>query len=260
VTAIRTYPRRTPTSPPAQRRRPVTLRRRRRFRGPKHDLWVVPYADMMTLLFALFVVLYALGEIELSRLSELRRSIAFAFHYDGPPNGHTEPGMFEQGTSGGELIDGVELVNAQWGPMERFLHQTLVPEFEKVTGTSLEVVITDDSMDVTAPLDAFWDAGEVDVREDVQVWLVGLFEGIQAYAAETRVRVRVPDVAIGKDANGVQIRAEELCSRRLARLRELLRRIPAVDPRRVVSELALLPPSVEDWERAGRITFAFSNP
>lgn len=247
-------------APPSVHRKPVLLRRRKPPRGPKHDLWVVPYADMMTLLFALFVVLYALGEIKMSRLAELRRSIAFAFHYEGLTSGQTDPGTFESGASGGEMLEGVELVNAQWGPMEQFLHKTLAPQFEKLTGSSLEIVLSDSGMDVTTSLEAFWASGEIGVRDDVQVWLVELFEGIWDYASDVRVRILVPDVAIGRDASGVQVRAEELCGRRLDRLRALLRRIPAVDPRRVVTELALAPPSVESWERAGRITFSFSNP
>ena len=40
--------------------------------GPRHDLWVVPYADMMTLLFALFVVLYAMGVQDLEKLKTVR--------------------------------------------------------------------------------------------------------------------------------------------------------------------------------------------
>ncbi|MCH7861030.1 MAG: hypothetical protein IH998_04915, partial [Proteobacteria bacterium] len=34
------------------------------------EAWVISYADMVTLLFALFVVLYALGEIKLSKLKD----------------------------------------------------------------------------------------------------------------------------------------------------------------------------------------------
>ena len=47
------------------------------------EAWVISYADMVTLLFALFVVLYALGEIKLSKVKELARSVAFAFSFEG---------------------------------------------------------------------------------------------------------------------------------------------------------------------------------
>ena len=35
-----------------------------------HERWVISFADMMTLLFALFVVLYALGQADLSKAKD----------------------------------------------------------------------------------------------------------------------------------------------------------------------------------------------
>ena len=40
-----------------------------------HERWLVSFADMMTLLFALFVVLYAMSQIDLERLRKLKKSI-----------------------------------------------------------------------------------------------------------------------------------------------------------------------------------------
>ena len=36
-----------------------------------HERWVISFADMMTLLFALFVVLYAMGVQDLEKLKDL---------------------------------------------------------------------------------------------------------------------------------------------------------------------------------------------
>ena len=43
-----------------------------------HERWVISFADMMTLLFALFVVLYAMGVQDLEKLRQLKQSIQFA--------------------------------------------------------------------------------------------------------------------------------------------------------------------------------------
>lgn len=259
MTALGSPPRVQPSALPGVRPR-QKRRGIRRMRGPKHDLWVVPYADMMTLLFALFVVLYALGEVKLSKLTELRRSMAFAFHAGDDSGGFSQEGEFERSEGSGELVDAPELINAQWGAMERFLHESLVDEFKKVSGKMLEIAVTEDSMTVTAPLDSFYAADGLSPQEDVQRWVVELFDGIWDYAAEVRVRIDVPDVITARDLSGMPVRAEELCARRLGRMRELLRLIPAVDPRQVISELRVTPPVDGDWQRAGRITFSFSNP
>jgi chemotaxis protein MotB len=44
-----------------------------------HERWIVSYADMVTLLFAVFVVLYAIGDTNPEKLEEVRASIEKAF-------------------------------------------------------------------------------------------------------------------------------------------------------------------------------------
>jgi chemotaxis protein MotB len=44
-----------------------------------HERWIVSYADMVTLLFALFVVLYAIGETNPEKLEQVRTSLDKAF-------------------------------------------------------------------------------------------------------------------------------------------------------------------------------------
>ena len=61
-----------------------------------HERWVISYADMVTLLFALFVVLYAIGEVKLKKLKEVKQSLAWAFSFEG--SGKTqEDGLFNKG-------------------------------------------------------------------------------------------------------------------------------------------------------------------
>jgi hypothetical protein len=230
--------------------------------GPKHDLWVVPYADMMTLLFAVFVVLYAIGEVRLQKLEELRRSLSNAFRVGS--GGHADAGAYDLGpvATGGELLDGFELITAQPGPMKQFLLEALPGEFREVTGRSLEIVMADDTVAFEAPLAAFYEAGADLPRAEVRRWLVGMFENAFGFAATVRIRIEAPDVVVGRDADGTARRSEVPCERRLAGLRQVLRRIPQVETRQVTTEFRALPPVVDPgtWEQAGRIVFAFSTP
>lgn len=235
--------------------------RRVELKGPKHDFWIVPYADMLTLLFAVFVVLYAIGEVRLQKLQELRRSLSSAFRVS--QSGYADEGEFDLGpvASGGDLIEGFELINAQPGPMKEFLLETLPERFERITGRSLEIVLLDDTVAFHAGLADFYEPGAVLPREDVQLWLIELFEGARSVASKVRIRIEAPDVVVGRDENGRAVRSDAPCEARLVKLRALLRRIPQVENRFVTTEFRPRPPilDADTWEQQGTISFAFSN-
>ena len=54
----------------------------KKHKHPEHEnleRWLVSYADFITLLFAVFVVLYAMGQIDLAKLKKVQVSISSAF-------------------------------------------------------------------------------------------------------------------------------------------------------------------------------------
>src|SRR3954469_3184543 len=55
----------------------------KRHRGSGHEaneeLWIVSYADMMTLLFGFFVILYSLSNVDDRKLSVVGKQLAAAF-------------------------------------------------------------------------------------------------------------------------------------------------------------------------------------
>lgn len=48
-----------------------------------HERWMVSYADFMTLLFALFVVMYAVSRADVRKVQQVAASIRFATHFEG---------------------------------------------------------------------------------------------------------------------------------------------------------------------------------
>ncbi|MBK8975834.1 MAG: hypothetical protein IPM29_07895 [Planctomycetes bacterium] len=232
----------------------------RRDTGPKHDLWVVPYADMMTLLFAIFVVLYSIGETRIQKLEELRQAIAFHLSLGGGVSEGTMPSAGAS-ESYGDLTDGVQLINAQPAEMKRFVSETLPDSFLEAAGKSLEILLTDDTIEFVADLDSFYEPGEVAPRRQVQDWLLRMFEGMWGNVSEVRIIVEAPDNVIGRDATGQAVRTDALSEQRLQRLRTMLRRLPVVDTQAVVSEFRSLPQtSRANWQLDGRIHFAFADP
>ncbi len=193
-----------------------------------HERWVISYADLVTLLFALFVVLYAMGVVELEKLEQLQQSIQFAFHIEG--EGKTkEEGLYDFGTGDGQLPDAVPLLNSQKAEMEEFIQETLPEEFEKVTGTSIDIVQTDDTITVRANLSSFFAPGEsLPLKPRVQLWFNELVKHSINFTSHIRIRIETPDVVIGRDQNNRSIRSSRLCLERLEYLRHVMTLMPKI--------------------------------
>lgn len=67
------------------------------------ERWLVSYADFMTLLFATFVVLYALSQMDLAKLKELKASIRKAF---------SAPTIMDSESSGGKKSNDPSLLES----------------------------------------------------------------------------------------------------------------------------------------------------
>ena len=68
-----------------------------------HEAWVIPYADMLTLLMGLFLVLWSMSTTDLAKLEQLRDSLAEGFGM-GSTSDAAPPSVIE--SSEGGLLDG----------------------------------------------------------------------------------------------------------------------------------------------------------
>jgi chemotaxis protein MotB len=227
-----------------------------------HERWVISYADMVTLLFALFVVLYALGEVQLRKLKELKKSVQFAFHFEG--SGKTkDEGIFDKGEAGGSLQMPAPLLTAQKKEMQEFLLETLPREFEEKTGKSLDIVQTDDTVAFSAPLSAFFPKGQVYLRPSVNTWLQDVVKGAYSFTSRIRVRIEAPNVRIGTAQDGTAVNSNKQCLQRLATLQGFLR-LSALDEDvqlefRYADAHKLGPIGPGGWEDQAMLRLAFTN-
>lgn len=226
-----------------------------------HERWVISYADLVTLLFALFVVLYALGEIKLKKLKELKQSMAFAFHFEGA--GKTfEEGIHEKGDVGGDLLEAAMILNPQRGDMKEYLLQNLPEEFEEISGRSLDIVLSDDTVAFSGPLSAFFAPGSKRLRAEIHPWLTRLVEGAHGVASQVRLRIDAPRIRIGRvQATGAPYYSRDLCLERLGFLDSLVSLMGNVSEGDITHEFKTLerPASPSNWEDLSTITVAFSN-
>jgi chemotaxis protein MotB len=84
-----------------------------------HERWAVSYADMMTVLVGLFIVLYSISQVDQAKFEELRQSLAVGF-------GHQAPSMLEGSTG---ALTGVEVTE-------------ITPELAPEAGAATTPVVT----------------------------------------------------------------------------------------------------------------------
>lgn len=227
-----------------------------------HERWVISFADMMTLLFALFVVLYALGVQDLEKLKELKKSIQFAFNIEG--EGKTkDAGIFDQQSGGGDVAVPAPLVTAQDGEMREFLKEML-EDYTDAAGKSLDVVQTDDSVSVTAPLSDFFPADKpYPIKREVLAWLTRTVEGSLTFTSDIRLLIQAPEVRIGQTPQGGAVTSIALCWERLNALERLIRTNPQVRDGMVGMEFRrqkqVAGKVIQHWEDEARVTIVFSN-
>lgn len=227
-----------------------------------HERWVISFADMMTLLFALFVVLYALGVQDLEKLKKLSKSIQFAFNIAG--EGKTkDTGIFNQQQGAGSVALPAPLITAQDGEMREFLKE-LLEQYREVAGKSLDFDQTDDSQSFTAPLSDFFPEREpFPIKREVQGWLDKAIDGSLTFTSDIKVLIEAPDVIIMRKANGASVTAQQLCVERLLAIERVVRKNPNV--RDSMVEVAFRRqkpgpgPKGGSWEDQATVSIVFSN-
>ncbi|GIU90386.1 MAG: hypothetical protein KatS3mg010_1485 [Acidimicrobiia bacterium] len=98
-----------------------------------HEAWVIPYADLLTLLMAMFIALFAMSSVDLDKFKEL--SIGFNEALGG---GELSTGVFDPTDGGAGPLDGqgsglTERIGGEVGPDRQ-------PESNRVVAELLDAV------------------------------------------------------------------------------------------------------------------------
>ncbi|MFO0596309.1 MAG: flagellar motor protein MotB [Myxococcaceae bacterium] len=96
-----------------------------------HERWVISYADLVTLLFALFVVLYASSRVDTNKLAQASESMRWALHFKGE-GGITKLAIFR-----GPPTEGGCVTNLGGQPMSSSAQQKLVEDKRRKLEKSL---------------------------------------------------------------------------------------------------------------------------
>ncbi|MBI4925991.1 MAG: flagellar motor protein MotB [Bdellovibrio sp.] len=174
---------------------------------PEHvnlERWLVSYADFITLLFAFFVIMYAISQADLSKFKKVSQSIRAAFSAAGPV-GMVDLGGSSGGNTANPLenpeIPGGRVINMPAGKtntagdpepglqeVKELLEETISLELG-VTDLSEKMQMQFDSRGLIVRLAAkdFFDHGAVDVKPD----LLPLLDRMGKVLLRTRRLIRI---------------------------------------------------------------------
>ncbi|WP_322796496.1 flagellar motor protein MotB [Tepidiforma sp.] len=124
-----------------------------------HERWIVSYADMVTLLFALFVVLYATSDANPQKLQSVRVSIDQAFSIGVLQGSNGSSAVLNQG---GGLTPSLNEIRSN---TFEGLNQTL-SGFAQANGLEGKIQVRSDSTSITISLadNLLFDSGSADLR------------------------------------------------------------------------------------------------
>lgn len=175
-----------------------------------HERWLVAYADMMTLLFALFVVLYAIATADMSKLKTVTISIQKAFgmqtEQDGPegtPRGNNlNEGIFKKvrGNTNRDTMlkrnrrEVTAIISADFKKLEREIFDRLYgnksfPEQEKLAREDRVVYVNRDADGIRVTLLArkFFKPSATGLNEEARAALDGVAQAVKGMGRVVRI-------------------------------------------------------------------------
>ncbi len=137
-----------------------------------HERWLVSYADFMTLLFAFFVVMYAVSRVDNKRLVQATESIRWAMHFsgtggvgavpifDGPPSEGGGPALHQGVVNVQEEHKGIEMLRKK---LEKRVRPFVM---ERPPSSVVSVLVEGRRLTVRLAATEFFDPGQAVLRPE----------------------------------------------------------------------------------------------
>lgn len=140
------------------------------------ESWLVPYADLLTLLLALFIVLFAMSSVDAQKFQQIARSLNAAFtggtgvlEYPSPtPEAQMEQLNVEKEQSEENLEEAQKRMEQQ--NLQKIQKKINTYIKDNNLETKLQTTLTGEGLMITILNDIFFDSGSADIRsKDVQL-------------------------------------------------------------------------------------------
>jgi chemotaxis protein MotB len=165
------------------------VKRKRSVPHAHNDRWLVSYADFITLLFALFVVLYSAAIVDQKKMSQVSASIQAAFEQPGflpPPAPEPVPVVANTASSRAAPVDhlGSDQNHEDLAALRRELEDALAPEIAR---GEVVIHVGADGLVVSLREFGFFDSGSAGIKAHSQA----AFSRMAALLVRRNCRIRI---------------------------------------------------------------------
>jgi chemotaxis protein MotB len=189
------------------------------------ERWVISYADLVTLLFGFFIILYATADANEVKMEALSRGLAEAFNV-GVTEGDGEGSFFEDGSG---IIPGRNDAGSLDFDLERI--RQLIEERTMQAGREGQVVVSSDEDRITIRLadNLVFPSASADIREQARPLLAIVAAAVNETDNEIRVEGHTDNIPLATEKYPSNW---ELSSARATAVLRLLTEELGVDPGR----------------------------
>jgi len=180
-------------------------RKKKHEKEPNHERWLVSYADFITLLFAVFVTLYAMSQTDKKKVEEVMASMASSFGFAASPA--SKPSVIEMGAMNiipslnksasiprrGKSRGGEQDFKATKASIEAYL-------LKNGAQTKVDVSITQRGLVVSLKEAGFFDSGSANIKHSSLSLLNDVLGSLANYSNRIRVEGHTDNVPISSPA------------------------------------------------------------
>ncbi|SHG47468.1 chemotaxis protein MotB [Thermosyntropha lipolytica DSM 11003] len=202
-------------------------KRHKKHEGHIDETWLIPYADMLTLLLALFIVLFAMSQVDQQKFEEFKRMLQSLFAGG--------PGIM---TTGKALIDEGEKPNTENPPTQSLIETQKLEQYKEALDRyfkeqGIEALVTttvnEKGLQIIIRDVALFDSGKADIKpeampilRDLSVILASLDNNIEVSGHTDNLPINTPQFPSNW----------ELSTQRALNVMKFLLQNPDLDPAR----------------------------
>jgi chemotaxis protein MotB len=181
-------------------------RKQKKHEHVNHERWLVSYADFITLLFAFFVVMFAVSQVDSGKLGRFAEGVQVAFQMRGIFPDHAGSPLAMGGGGGNSIVPQVVserrsfLTSVAPSPRAKAVGESREQELA-ARGSGGEVALRYDPRGVVVSLEAgdFFQSGSAQLRSGAPAALGAIAESIAAEDCPVLVEAHVDELEAASD-------------------------------------------------------------
>ena len=163
------------------------------------EAWLLPYSDMLTLLLALFIVMFAMGQTDKAKFNEMSKKFNVIFAGGSAmmeKDGNSVIPMEESGTEGESGINNTQMEEDKMAQIKKALEQEIEKEGN---ADKVKVELNGEGLGISIQDVVLFNSGEADIIKDVSPLLLKVSNMIKDLDNKIKITGHTDNVPIKND-------------------------------------------------------------